>query len=86
MGRTGTTAASASAADSIEGIDGLRDLIKALGGPVLGDEAAVRSFAKKAGIMKDGDNPQRTRRTWRRAEIEPMLKAEIESRRQREAK
>ncbi|WP_143177371.1 hypothetical protein [Cystobacter ferrugineus] len=81
------TAASAADATSIQGIDGLRDLINALGGPVLGsDPAAVRSFAKKAGVMKDGDNPLRTPRTWSRAEIEPMLKAAIESWRQRETK
>ncbi|HYO65154.1 MAG TPA: hypothetical protein VEU33_03645 [Archangium sp.] len=79
---TGTAAASASDATSIEGIDGLRELIKALGGPVLGDPASVRNFAKKAGILRDGDNPKRTKRTWRRAEIEPKLIAAIESWRQ----
>ncbi|WNG38762.1 hypothetical protein F0U61_37645 [Archangium violaceum] len=81
-GGTSTVASSASDATSIDGIDGLRDLIKALGGPVLGDAAAVRNFAKKAGILRDGDNPKRTKRTWMRAEIEPMLTAAIESWRQ----
>lgn len=77
-GGTSTAAGSASDATSIEGIDGLRNLIKALGGPALGDDAAVRSFAKKAGIQRDGDNPKRTKRTWIRAEIEPRLIAAIE--------
>lgn len=76
---TGDSSASVSAATTIRGIDELRVLIEALGGPVLGDAAAVRSFAKKAGIMKDGDNPRHTTRTWSRAEIEPKLTVAIES-------
>lgn len=79
---TGTAAGSASDATSIEGIDGLRDLIKDLGGPGLGDPAAVRNFAKKAGILRDGDNPRRTKRVWSRTEIEPSLTAVIERWRQ----
>ena len=77
-----TATANASDATDIKGIKGLRALIKELGGPVLGHDAAVRSFAKKAGVMRAGENPKHEKRTWKRAEIEPKLIAAIEKWRQ----
>jgi len=78
----GTAAANASDDTTIKGIDGLRAFIIELGGPVIGDPAAVRRFAKKAGVMADGDNPQHLPRSWKRAEIESKLMAAIEKWRQ----
>jgi len=75
----GKARADAGTSHHIEGIKGLRDLIAELG-LALGDDAAVRSFAKKAGIMQPGDNPSHEKRSWDRAEIEPKLREAIKER------
>ena len=78
-GRPGVVPAGAGVSTRIEGIKGLRDFIAKLG-LTLGDEAAVRTFAKKAGIMQAGDNPAHEKRSWDRAEVEPKLREAIKER------
>jgi hypothetical protein len=82
---TGDTSAGVVVSTRIEGINGLRVLIKELG-LTLGHDAAVRSFAKRAGIMRTGENQQRRRLSWERSEIEPMLIEAIKDRLEKQTK
>ena len=65
--------------ERIVGIRGLRTLIRE-NGLILGDDAAVRSFAKSAGIIIDGDNVRHEKRWWSRKKIVPLIRKAIERR------